>query len=229
MLSDFYIFGVLKSLQDYLEDTFDFPLVKTPYSTPHFTFQKSFYFSPDLQTVPDGLKRVGLSKQSKFFLLLYNRSSFQIQNYRRFDIQAYSREYLKSLVEAGLIPYNYKGRYRLAEITLRLKPLTNVFRYQYEFEEMFFLDWVGHGSLDISVPLTDEITFDTKIGIKCEPFLEIVKEYPDKKLFSGTFEITFEVPILSLNKEKIGIIKTIRDIIYDWDDSSTLDKETLTP
>jgi hypothetical protein len=208
------LFGILKSIQDYLQDETDFPLVLLDYHLGSTVFKKCFFFSEELQPNPDLLKRISTLSQREFFLLLYRRNSIQIENYRKFDIRAYSKDYIQSLVSSGLFPEDYKGNVRLAKVSIQVKPYSNVSSYVYEFEELFFMDWVGQGSIEVSVPLREDVEFTFNLGYNCEPWQEVSKENPTKRLFTGTFEIELEFPLVKLDKTKSKLIKDIVHILY---------------
>jgi len=214
MFTNLILFGILNEIQDYLESDFSFPLLNSTYNMNGKTFQKCYYYSQDLQFEPDLLKRIGISDKQEFFALLFRRNSIQLENYRSFTIRAYDKEFIQTLVDSGLLPKDYSGKVRMVNLTLQVKPYSNVTRYVYEFEENFLLDWVGHGSIDINIPLNSEVTLTTKLGYSCEPFQEILKENPSKKVFTGSFEINLEFPLVKLSAEKYPLIKDINEIVY---------------
>ena len=204
MFASVVLKAIMDDLQTYLTG-FEYPLLLSNYTLNGVTFQRCYYYSQNLSFDSSLLKKIGKSSSEKFLGILFNRSPFEIENNRRFNIRYLSKSTIQTLIASGSLPEDWTGTYKEVSMRVSVRLYSNVLEYITNFEDYYILDLFGLKTIPFNVDLSGNV-INLNASCNYELFTNIEKE--EGKLFYGEFSIETKFPVIKL----IGITKFIQEI-----------------
>lgn len=208
-----YIPVVLKAVLDDFQNWIlsvdsTIPLLSTQYVLDGNTYEKCYYYSPNLEFDDRLVKKISSYQGERFIGILFDRSPVEAINYRRHNVRAYS----KLFISTNLPVEDYSGKMRIVSMGIKWRIFSNNYDDLINLEEYFVIDKVGREMLTTAVQLQNGIDFQFILNYESQIWEENSVVDMDKRLYTGSGSFKVEFPLVIL-REPIKYIKEINEVI----------------